>query len=363
MRRLKHLIYGIAAIFVLLVVLGAFFTISETEQAVILQLGNPIRVIVGDRSPEEMAELQAWMDVNAPGVALSHGAGLYFKIPFLQQVRIFDDRILEYDDPPADVVTKDKKHIQIDCYARWRIQNPLLFLRSVRTESGAISRLDDIIYSTIRQELGKSNLIQIVRSSNEPIGLGDYVRLVNNVAYTDTLEDIEIDEAGEIQETIRLVRMPPGQGRMAILERVATSCRNMARDYGIHIVDVRIKRADLPQENQAAVFSRMQAERNRISNRYRAEGRRMSDVIIANTDLQVDSIRANASMRALTIRGIADSTAAAIYAQAYESYPEFYNFMKSLETLQTVLDRSGRVVVGTEGIFRYLVSEPGQFLQ
>jgi membrane protease subunit HflC len=350
------------ALFALLVVLGAFFTISETEQAVILQLGNPVRVIVGNRTPEEMQQLQDWMNENAPGVALSQGAGLYFKIPFLQQVRIFDDRILEYDDPPADVVTKDKKHIQIDCYARWRIQNPLLFLRSVRTESGAISRLDDIIYSTIRQELGKSNLIQIVRSTNDPIGLGDYVRLVNNVAYTDTLSDIEIDEDGEIQEIIRLVRMSEGQGRAAILDRVANTCRTMAQDYGIRIVDVRIKRADLPEENQEAVFSRMQAERNRISNRYRAEGRRMSDVIIANTDLQVDSISANASRMALTIRGRADSTAAAIYAQAYNAYPDFYRFIKSLETLQTVMNGSSKVVVGTDGIFRYLVSSPGQFL-
>ena len=362
MKRLKRLIYLVVAIFALMVFLGAFFTISETQQAVILQLGNPIRVIVGNRPQEDVDELRVWMEENTPGVALSQGAGLYFKIPFLQQVRIFDDRILEYDDPPADVVTRDKKHIKVDCYARWRIQNPLLFLRSVRTETGAISRLDDIIYSTVRQELGKSNLIQIVRSTNEPIGMGDYVRLVNNVAYSDTLEDIEIDEAGEIQETIRLVRMPPGQGRINILERVAATSRRMARDYGIYIIDVRIKRADLPEENQAAVFSRMQAERNRISNRYRAEGRRMADVIIANTDLQVDSISASANRSALTIRGTADSTAAAIYAQAYNSYPDFYSFTRSLEALETVMGGSSSIVVGTDGIFEYLVSRPGEFL-
>jgi len=362
MRRLKHMLYAIAALLLLMVVLGAFFTVNEMEQAVILQLGNPIRVIVGDRTPEQMAALQAWMDVNAPGVALSQGAGLYFKIPFLQQVEIFDDRILEYDDPPADVVTMDKKHIQVDCYARWRIENPLLFLRRVRTENGALSRLDDIIYSMIRQELGNSNLIQIVRSTNTPIGLGDYVRLVTNVTYSDTLQDFEIDEQGEIRETIKLVRMMPTQGRIAILERVTTTCRHMAEDYGIYIVDVRIKRADLPEENQAAVFSRMQAERNRISNRYRAEGRRMSEVIIANTDLQVDSIIAMANMSALTIRGTADSTAAAIYAEAFNSFPDFYSFIRSLEALETIMGESSRIIVGTEGIFEYIVSEPGGFL-
>ena len=362
MKHLKYSIFSLAALFVLMVVLGAFFTISETEQAVILQLGNPVRMIVGNRTPEEMADIQAWINDNAPGVALSQGAGLYFKIPFLQQVEIFDDRILEYDDPPADVVTKDKKHVKVDCYARWRIENPLLFLRRVRTENGAMSRLDDIIYSMIRQELGKSNLIQIVRSTNDPIGIGDYVRLVDNVTYSDTLEDIVIDDEGEIREITKLVRMVPTQGRRAILNRVTTTCRSMAEDYGIYIVDVRIKRADLPEENQAAVFARMQAERNRISNRYRAEGRRMSDVIMANTDLQVDSISAKANRTALTIRGTADSTAAAIYAEAYNSYPDFYSFIQSLETLETIMGSSSSIVVGTDGIFEYIVSKPGEFL-
>ena len=362
MRRIKHIGYALVGLFIVLVITGAFFTVSETEQAVILQLGNPVRVIVGDRTPEEMAELDDWMDVNAPGVALSSGAGLYFKIPFLQQVRIFDDRIMEYDDPPDDVVTKDKKHIQVDCYARWRIENPLLFLRSVRTDSGAMSRLDDIIYSMIRQEVGKSNLIQVVRSTNDPIGLGEYVWLVNNVTYSDTLEDVIIDESGEILETIRLVRMPAGQGRAAILERVTQTCREMAEQYGIHIVDVRIKRAELPPENQTAVFSRMQSERNRISTRYRAEGMRMSNVIIANTDLRVDSILSNANMLSLSLHGIADSTAAAIYAEAYSTYPDFYEFKMSLETLTNILGNGrGSVVVGTDGIFDYLISEPGRF--
>jgi membrane protease subunit HflC len=362
MKRIKRIVILLAVLFAFLVVTGAFFTVSETEQAVILQLGNPIRVIVGSRTPDRLSELQAWMDDHAPGVALSQGAGLYFKIPFLQQVKIFDDRILEYDDPPADVVTKDKKHIKVDCYARWRIENPLLFLQRVRTETGAMSRLDDIIYSMIRQELGKSNLIQIVRSTNSPIGLGEYIRLVDNVTYTDSLEEMEIDAEGEIRETIKLVRMIPTQGRIAILERVASTCRVMAEDYGIYIVDVRIKRADLPEENQTAVFTRMRAERNRISTRYRAEGHRMSNVIVANTDLRVDSILANANRSALEIRGRADSTAAAIYAQAYNSYPEFYSFVKSLETLEEIMTNGGRIVVGTEGIFEYLVSEPGLFL-
>jgi len=360
MKRMKRLVLALVALFALMVILGAFFTVSETQQAVILQLGNPVRVIVGDRTPGEMAALEAWMAENAPGVALSSGAGLYFKIPLLQQVRMFDDRILDYDDPPADMVTMDKKHVQIDCYARWRIENPLLFLRSVQSESGAMSRLDDIIYSMIRQEVGRSNLIHLVRSTNDPIGLGEYVWLVNAVTATDTLEDVVMDASGDIVEVERLVRVPIGQGREALLAEVTAACREMAASYGIHIVDVRIKRVNLPPENQAAVFARMQAERNRISTRYRAEGMRMSNIIIANTDLRVDSILASANMQALTLRGVADSTAAAIYADAYGGHSDFYRFTRSLETLESVLgDGSGRIVVGTDGIFEYLVSEPG----
>jgi modulator of FtsH protease HflC len=360
MKRVKRIAFLLIGFFVLMVILGAFFTVTETQQAVILQLGNPVRVIVGDRTPGEMAEIETWMAENAPDVGLSSGAGLYFKIPLLQQVRIFDDRILEYDDPPADMVTMDKKHIQIDCYARWRIQNPLLFIRSVQSENGAMSRLDDIIYSTIRQEVGRSNLIHLVRSTNDPIGLGEYVWLVNAVTSTDTLEDVVMDANGEIVEIVRLVRMPIGQGREALLEDVTAACREMASAYGIYIVDVRIKGANLPPENQTAVFARMQAERNRISTRYRAEGMRMSNIIIANTDLMVDSILARASRMALTLHGVADSTAAAIYAEAYGEHADFYRFSRSLETLETIFDsNSGKIIVGTDGIFQYLVSEPG----
>ncbi len=359
MKRFRRLLIAALVLFALLVVTGAFYTISETQQAVILHLGKPIRVIVGNRTPEEMAELQAWMDENAPGVALSSGAGLYIKIPFLQEARILEDRILEYDDDPADVVTKDKKHLQVDSYARWRIINPLLFITSIRTESAARSRLDDIIYSVIRQELGKSNLIHIVRSENDPVGLGAGVRLVDNVTYSDSTSDLILSE-GEFIEVISLIRVPPGQGRNNVLERVVASCDIMTREYGIEIIDVRIKRADLPPENQAAVFVRMQAERNRISTRYRAEGNRIAQTILAETDLRVDSIHALASMASLSIRGQADSTAAAIYATAYNSYPDFYRFSRSLETLESVFASDDEIVVSTKGIFAYFVSTPGE---
>jgi membrane protease subunit HflC len=361
MKKLKMFLWAAAAIFALMVIFGAFYVVTETDQVVLLQLGKPVKVIAGDRTEAERQELQAWMDENAPGVNLSFGAGLHFKIPFLQQARFLDDRILEYDDAPADVVTRDKKHIQVDSYARWRIDNPLLFVQSVQTVNQARSRLDDIIYSAIRQELGRNDLIQIVRSTNDPIGLGSYVRLVENVSTSepDSMRDVRM-EGGEVIEETRLVYIPEHSGRLNILKRITEQTRGLAEQYGIQIIDVRIKRADLPAENQEAVFRRMEAERNRISTRYRAEGHRMSRRITAETDLAVDSISARADLEALTIRGQADSTAAAIYAQAYETYPEFYRFSRSLETLQEVIDSTSRLVISTEGVMEYLSTTPGE---
>lgn len=358
--KLKGCLTGVVVLIGIMVVFGAFFTIDETQQAVILQMGKPIRVIVGNRTPEEMAELELWMAENAPGVAISSGAGLYFKIPLLQQLHVFDDRILEYDDDSSDVVTRDKKHLQVDCYARWRIQNPLLFLQSVQSVYAASARLDDVIYSVLRQEIGRSDLIQIVRNTNNPIGIGEYVRLVDNVTYSDTTNGtILMTEAGEVIEIVRMIRVPLGQGREALLERVTAATRLLTSEYGIYVVDVRIKRADLPMANQQAVFTRMQAERDRISTRYRAEGHRMAQTILAETNLRVDSISSLAERSALRIQGTADSTAASIYAQAYESYPEFYRFMQSLEALEHIMDANDEVVLSTTGIFEYFALPPG----
>lgn len=360
MRKLGGCLVTIVIVSVVLVLSGTLFTVNETQQAVVLQLGRPVRVIVGNRTQGEMDTLRTWMDANAPGVRLTQGAGLYAKVPFLQQVTIFDDRVLEYDDDPADVVTRDKKHIQVDCYARWRIQNPLLFLRSVRTEREALARLDDVIYSELRQELGKSDLINIVRSTNDPVGLNSYVQLVNSMTLSDSTRDIVMAD-GEVVEVIPMLRVPPGEGREAILNRVTENSRRLASQYGIHIMDIRIKRADLPPENQAAVFSRMQAERSRISTRYRAEGHRMARTILAETDLKVDSIVSAAQRLSLSIQGRADSTAAAIYARAYQGYPDFYRFVRSLEALEALMDSTDTVVLSTDGVFRLLLSTPGRF--
>lgn len=321
---------NIAAVFFVIIILIPFaarsfmFTVDETEQAIVIQFGKPLKVIAGDYTEEQIETLKKFVaeynnTVEQP-VEVQHGPGLYFKVPFIQNIRYFEDRLLEYDAAPTAVVTQDKKNLVIDNFARWRIVNPLLFLQSVRTEAGAQARLEDIIYSVMRGELAKNKLVEIVRNTNRP------------------LTTIEGDErkAEKIES-----------GREELMKRVTDECRQIAAQYGIYVVDVRIKRADLPPENAKAVFGRMDAERNRISTRYRSEGMAESEKIKAQTDRDVKVILAEAYRESQTIKGEADGEAAAIYAETYNKHKEFYSFLKSLETFEKTVNRGTKMVLGT----------------
>lgn len=301
------------------------FIVDETEQAVVIQFGKPLTLIVGHNSDQNLEDLEFFVQdynksVEQP-VLIEQGAGLYFKVPFIQNVRYFEDRLLEYDAAPTAVVTQDKKNLLIDNYARWRIVNPLLFLQSVRTEGGAQARLEDIIYSVLRGQLARNKLIEIVRNTNRP------------------LTTIEGD---------KLVVEKINSGREAIMKDVTDRSNEIAAQYGIEILDVRIKRADLPEENAKAVFGRMDAERNRISTKYRSEGMAESEKIKAETDRDVKVLLAEAYKKSQTVKGDADGEAAAIYAEAYNSYKNFYSFLKSLETLEKTVDKNTKMVLGTE---------------
>ncbi len=254
-------------IILLVVIIGAramFFTVDEGEQAIVLQLGRPIS---GVKQP-----------------------GLHWRTPFIQQVRYFDKRILEYDASARPIITKDKKTLVVDNFAKWQIISPLKYLQTVRTEEGAQARLDDIIYSELRVDLARKDLVDIV-----------------------------------------------SKDRSIIMEQVTLRAEKKARDYGIRIVDVRIKRADLPPENEKAVFGRMQAERQRIARRYRSEGQEQALKIRAETDKEKTILLADAYQKEQQIRGQGDARAVTIYAEAYEKDPEFYGFLRTLEAYKKSL--------------------------
>jgi len=303
---------------------SAFFVVDETKQAVVTFFGEPVSIILGS-IPQEMRDdledvIREYETEKNTKLTIKQGAGLYMKIPFLQKVILLEDRILEYDSEPTDIVTKDKKHLLLDNFARWRIVNALWLIQTVRTEQGAQARLDDIIYSILREELAKSNLVEIVRTENIP----------------------------SLPERIMT-------GREVIMKAVTEKADGMARQYGIQVIDVRIKRADLPQENLKAVFSRMKAERERISKQYRSEGEEEAAKIRAETDRDVKIILAEAYREAETIKGQGDGKAASIYAKAYSSHEEFYKFLQSLDAIEKSAGEHDQLIMSTTGgVYQYL---------
>ncbi len=272
--KLGLIVLVIAVVFVY----NGLFVVDQTQQAMILQLGKPVKVV---KDP-----------------------GLNFKIPFLQQVSYFDRRLLHYDAAPAEIITSDKKNLVIDNYSKWRIVDPLKFYQSVRTESGAQSRLDDIIYSQLRVELGRETLIDIVSKVREEI-----------------------------------------------MHKVTVQSNDAAAAYGIEVLDVRIKAADLPRENEKHVFTRMQAERQRQAKRYRSEGEEEAIKTRSHADKERTIIISEAYKKSEQIKGEGEQAAIKIYADAYGQDPDFYDFYRSLQAYSKSLGDRATVVMDRDGDF------------
>jgi len=282
----KKLISAIVFLAIIVVALAAsLFTVDETEQAIVTQLGKFVR------------------EVKQPG--------LHFKIPLIQAVHKFEARVMEYDAAAAKIITDDKKHLVIDNYARWKIIDPLKFYQTVGSEFGAQSRLDDIVFSEMREELARHTLTEIVS--------------VN---------------------------------RQQIMHKVAEQCAQKAADYGIQVIDVRIKRADLPQEVTDSVYARMRAERERIAKKYRSEGEEEAVKIKAQTDKDKTILLADSYMLAEKTKGEGDAEALRIYAQAYEKDPEFYSFVRTLEAYGNSLGKGTTIVLPIDSEFFQYFSPP-----
>ncbi len=242
-------------------------------------------------------------------VGMENTAGLHFKLPPpFHTIEYFEKRLLIYDTPPNIVVTQDKKNMVVDSYARWSITDPLLFRQTVRTEPAAQARLDDIIYSDLLKELGRHTLEEIVNTNRDTI-------MIN----------------------------------------VALGANEKAVAYGIAILDVRIKRTDLPKENEEAIYRRMRAERNRIANLYRGAGDREARTIRAGADKDVKAILAEAYKTSQIKRGEAESKAIDIYARAFNQDPNFFEFMRTMEMYKKTLDGNTTIVLPPDNeLFKYL---------
>jgi membrane protease subunit HflC len=270
------MIKNITALILGLLILFAFSTIiivDETEQIVILQFGKPIRTI------------------TEPGLNWK------FPAPF-QTSDTFEKRLLEYDVPPEEILSRDKKSLIIDNYVRWKITNPLLFLKTVKAIPTAKTRLDDIVYSELRQELGNHDMVEIITENRE-----------------------------------------------LIMNKVTIASNEETSKFGIEIIDVRIRRVDLPQENESSIYARMEAERKRQANKFRSEGEEEAQKIRAATDRDKTVILAEAYKQAQKIRGEGEAVALDIYATAFSKDPSFYEFQKTLETYEKIIDQKTTLVL------------------
>ena len=232
-----------------------------------------------------------------------YGPGLHFKIPLIQTVVRFDARVLDYEARAAEALTSDKKTIVLDNYARWRIIDPLQFYRSVRTIPGAQARLDDV-YSQLRAQVGRHSLTEVVSSK-----------------------------------------------RSGIMADVTRRASDIMKEYGIEVVDVRIKRTDLPAENQRAIFGRMRAERERQAKQYRSEGVEEATKLRSDADRERAVILAEANRRSSVIRGEGDATAARVFAEAFSRDPNFYKFQRGLEALKKSFEQNTRIVITNDDPF------------
>jgi membrane protease subunit HflC len=262
----------------------ACFQVTEWQQAVVLQFGKPVKTI------------------SEPG--------LYFKTPLVQNVMFFEKRLLEYDATSKELITQDKQQLVVDNYSRWRIIDPLKFYQTVGTLSGAQSRLDDIIYSNLREAIGRSTLRDVVS--------GD---------------------------------------RNALMHGVTQSSDERAAAYGVRVIDVRIKRTDLPAKNEQNVFSRMRTERERAAKKFRAEGEEQSRKIRSQAEKDREIILAEAKREAAVIRGDADGQATTIYAKAYGRDPDFYEFMRTLEAYKVTLPGRTKLLLSPKGEFLRILEQ------
>lgn len=295
---------------VVLVLSRAAFTIDQAEQGIIVQFGEPIGDVISD-------------------------PGLHWRLPFIQQVRRFDKRLLDWDGDVSQIPTLGREFIIVDTTARWRIADPLQFLRSVRDEVGARTRLDDIIDSVARDIVSGTELEEIVRSADWQVDVSDLAQ-----EDIDALEDTDLER--------------PQKGRAQLEREMLAAARIPMPGLGIELVDVRIKRINYIDSVREQVESRMIAERQSIAARFLSEGQGRSQEILGNMERELRRISSEAERTAQEIIGRADAEATRIYGEAYGADPEFYSFFRTLESYDAIGENTTLMIDAQSDFFRYL---------
>lgn len=302
---LKYIGIILGTFIIFLILFNAFtFTVNEREQVVITQFDKIIRVIVEDVSDPSIEKLRN--DENFRNIKIEEGKGLFFKLPLIQKTVSFPDLLLTYDTPPEEVLTLDKKSIVLDNYAQWKINNPVLFMKAMVNTSQANQRIDEYIYSKLREEIGKIDAHQLVTDK-------DYVT--------------------------------------EMLTRVKDYVNNQLASAGVNIVDIRIKRTEYPEETYQNIFEQMRSERQAVAAEYRSEGLKEAQKIRSEAEREATIIQAQAYEQAQKIHGEGDAEALRIYAKAYNRDPEFYAFWQTLQTYKAVIDKDTTIIISPDSDF------------
>jgi len=305
----KGFVIFIAAAVIIVLYLSAY-VVDETQQVVITQFGK----VVGD-------------PVKEPG--------LRFKIPFLQKATYFPKNLQDWDGVPGQVPTLEKTYIWVDTFARWRIEKPVLFFQTVTDLNQALNRLDEIIDPAVRNAITSYRLIETVRKSNRPL---------------DTLEDADEEAAQDLASNYAI-----STGREKITREILAKAQPKLTEFGIELVDVKIKRINYVEQVQTSVYGRMIAERKQIAEKYRSEGQGEARKILGDKERDLKEIKSEAYKKAQEIKGKADAEATRIYAEAFGVDPEFYSFTKTLEAYTETMDDSSSLVLSTDSeFFKYL---------
>jgi modulator of FtsH protease HflC len=296
------------------VLIGSIYAVSEVEQAIITQFGEP---------------------VGAPVTT----AGLKVKVPFIQDVNLIDKRVLEWDGNPSDMPTKDKLYVSVDLFARWRIVDPLQYFLRLHDERSAQSRLDDVLGSETRNAVAKHELIEIVRTTKERAPLRDTVAA----------------DAGQL-DVGSLV--PIQKGRKLVEQEIFAEAGEKVRVFGIELLDIRFKRINYNESVRPKIYDRMISERRQIAERFLSEGNGEAARIRGNRVRDLNKIQSEAYRKVEEVRGAADAKATEIYAKAYNQSPEavaFYEFTRTMQSYKDIIAENTTVVLSTgSDLFKFL---------
>ena len=308
--------FGIGIFIVAIISFSAIYIVDETEQVFVTRFGQIVRE-----------------PINAPGT--TDEAGYYFCVPFVDKIRSFEKRHLEWDGKPNEVTTKDKKFIYIDTYARWRIVDAKIFYKNFGNETLATPRISGILDGAVRTVVASNDLVEVIRSNErESIAADDQV----------------LDEGSQLR--------PFTLGRSKLAELVMEDANKNLPSLGIKLLDFRFKRINYNPAVQKTIFDRMKLERSRISATYRAEGAGEAENIKGKQQKELKEITSTAYLEKQQIMGEADAKAVAIYAEAFDQNDEareFYEFLKTMETLESTLSKDDTLIFSTDSdFFRYL---------